>query len=69
MPDTWYPLAIRRDGPAWKVNPSPRDTAEKKGIVVHSPEGSLVAALHSLDSDRHASWHFTLGKNGDLYQH
>jgi hypothetical protein len=69
MPSTWLDTAIREPGPDTKTNAVPRFTSEKKGIVVHSAEGSLEAAFAVLHGPRSASWHFTLAKDGRLFQH
>lgn len=61
-PATWRPTdkhGYRKD-----------DTCLGLGIVAHSMEGSLAAAFGELDrTDRQASWHFSVAKNGDVYQH
>ena len=65
----WYPAAQRDHGPANKtggygfVEPS-----IKVGIVAHSAEGSLQAALNVLATGP-TSWHFTNPKSGGLLQH
>lgn len=64
---TWLDWTIRRPGPPFKryletVN-------RQEGFVCHSVEGSLAAAFAVLDGQRQASWHFTLDKDGTLYQH
>lgn len=63
-----YPPAIWR--PTDKHGYKKDDTCLGLGIVAHSMEGSLAAAFGELDRlDRQASWHFSVAKNGDVYQH
>jgi len=46
------------------------DTCLGEGIVAHSMEGPLAAAFGELDRpDRQASWHFSIAKDGTVYQH
>jgi len=67
----WLPGATRRDAPASKHGyggvPEPQ---AKQGIVFHSMEGSLAAALGELDKlSRQASWTFSNPKSGPMLQH
>ena len=63
----WVEWATRRDGPANKVY---SQANRQQGIVLHSVEGWLTGAFGELDKpERQASWHFTLGLDGTLYQH
>jgi len=63
----WIEWATRRDGPANKVY---SQANRQEGIVLHSVEGWLAGAFGELDkTERQASWHFTLGLDGTLYQH
>lgn len=63
-----YPPAIWR--PTDKHGYGNDDNCLGLGIVAHSMEGSLRAAFGELDRpDRQASWHFSVAKNGDVYQH
>lgn len=63
-----YPPAIWRPCP--KHGYRHDDTLREEGIVGHSMEGSLAAAFGELDRlDRDASWHFSVAKDGDVYQH
>ena len=63
-----YPPATWR--PTGKHGYGNDDTLRKEGIVGHSMEGSLAAAFGKLDRpDRQASWHFSVAKSGDVYQH
>lgn len=63
----WYPGALRRDGPHLKVWP---DCNRVEGVICHSMEGSIAAALVELDrADRQASWHFSVQANGLVQQH
>ncbi len=66
----WAPFAIRRPGPAEKVGYGPLRSSAKEGIVAHSMEGLLGAAFGELDRpDRQASWHFSIARGGEIYQH
>lgn len=73
MSKTWYPKATQRDGPASKQgygSHPQRALGEIGGIVGHSMEGSLSAALGELDKlDRRASWAFSNPKVGPMLQH
>jgi len=67
----WLPGATRRDAPASKHGyggvPEPQ---AKQGVVFHSMEGSLAAALGELDKlSRQASWTFSNPKSGPMLQH
>jgi N-acetylmuramoyl-L-alanine amidase len=71
---TRIPWAVWRPGPPSKrgyggVTSNSLDW--KEGEVKHSAEGSLAAMFAVLDSDRQASWHFSLPKAGPVrvYQH
>lgn len=64
---TWISWATHRDGPSDKMYP---ETNKREGLVLHSVEGSLAGAFSVLaNPDREASWHFTCGIDGKLYQH
>lgn len=63
----WVDWAVKRPGPATKVYAQANAVS---GIVCHSSEGWLAGAVGELDKpDRQASWHFTTGLDGSLYQH
>ena len=63
----WVEWAQRRDGPPQKMF---SQANAHLGIVLHSVEGWLGGAFGELDKpDRQASWHFTNGLDGTLYQH
>lgn len=66
MPALWYPRAVRREGPAFKVRGLNTVTA----FVGHSAEG-WRAGLHSeLDRlDRGAAWHCSVLTDGTVEQH
>lgn len=65
--DGWLTWATRRPGPPEKVY---SQTNAGMGIVVHSVEGWLAGAFGELDKpERQASWMFTCGLDGTLYQH
>lgn len=64
------PGAIYRPGPPSKVGYGAVKTSRKEGVVAHSMGGSLAAALAELDRpDREASWHFSIARGGEIYQH
>ncbi len=66
------PFAIRRPGPSWKTGyPGVAATslAEKEGEVKHNAQGSLAGALAVLDGPQQSSWHFTIAKDGKIFQH
>ena len=69
--DGWLTRAVRRDMPATKHGYGGfAEPGHKYGLVVHSMEGSLTAALGELDNpDRRASWTFSNPKVGPLIQH
>ena len=64
-----YVWAVQRPGPPEKVGYGNVTTRQGTGAVVHSAEGSLASALAVLESERQVSWHFTVSKNGLVYQH
>ncbi len=67
---TWMPWAVRRPGPPQKVGYGSLRSSAKEGVVAHSMEGHLAAALAELDRpDRAASWHFSIATDGTIYQH
>ena len=61
-----YPDAIWRASP--KHGYPSTDTHANEGVVIHSAEGSLAAALGVIDGPREASWHFFVCKDGKVYQ-
>ena len=62
-----YPNAIWRESP--KHGYPSTDMHANEGVVIHSAEGSLAAALGVIDGPREASWHFFVCKDGKVYQH
>lgn len=61
-----YPAAIWDPGPAWKQNGGLNSC---RGVVCHSMVGSWQAARNELmRPDRRASWHFSVLKDGSVYQ-
>lgn len=63
----WYPAALVHAGPAWKQRPG-RNPG--KGVVCHSAEGSWYGLQHEIGrADRGAAWHFSVLKDGLVYQH
>ncbi len=70
MPSGWYPWAWAEGGPAGKVGAIGGVLHRTgKGAVIHSAEGSLQAALAVLNGPKLASWHFTVAKEGQVFQH
>ena len=67
--DLWYPKAIRLDGPAWKQGYAGITTRQGKGLIGHSAEGRLTAALSTLDSSSQVSWCLFNTYDGTFYQH
>lgn len=66
-PDGWVSWALRRPGPANKLYST---TNGGHGIVWHSMEGWMAGSLAELDKpERQASWMFSIGLDGILYQH
>ena len=65
--DLWYPAATILRGPPDKFWPE-RNTCA--GVILHSMGGRLDVALDMLaDTALRKSWHFSIGKNGIVYQH
>ena len=62
-----YPAAIWR-GTDKHGYPN-TDAHLQNGVVIHSMEGSLQAGFGVLDGPRQASWHFSISKTGEVYQH
>lgn len=46
-----------------------RHTEGVKRVIIHSAEGYRAGMFATLDGSREASWHFSLMKNGEVYQH
>jgi len=65
---SWYPAAISELGPDWKAG-GVEAFRHGKGAVVHSAEGSLEGAFSVLRGPRQASWHFSVAKDGRVFQH
>lgn len=64
---TWYGPAVRHLGPVSKVWPEPN---QHVGVVLHSMEGYIAAALAEIDDvNVPLSWHFSIDKQGIVYQH
>lgn len=73
--DLWYPGAHIYNGPAIKTTGRPFDA---HGVTMHSMTGRFDVAMQMLqDVSRNArghysnpvSWHFSIKKNGTIYQH
>jgi N-acetyl-anhydromuramyl-L-alanine amidase AmpD len=69
MPSTYVPVALVQPGPLEKTGQPPHQTRQGAGVVIHSAEGTLESALAVLAGPKRASWHLTVGKDGDYYQH
>ena len=65
----WYPKAIAIPGPAWKQGYAGITVRQGKGLMGHSAEGRLNAALGVLDSNVKSSWCLFNAYDGILYQH
>ena len=62
----WFPSAIVYAGPWWKRH----GTMTQKGVVCHSAEGSRSGLLSEIArTSRGDAWHFSVMKDGDIYQH
>lgn len=62
-----YAQAVWRPGAAGKVYP---DQNRVEGIVCHSAEGSIDGLLRRVaDPAAQVSWHFSVAKDGTVYQH
>lgn len=58
----WYPGAIRRLGPTWKVGYSfVGESGPKRGDTKHSAEGWWPGIHSALDGPDRKSWQFTIG--------
>jgi N-acetyl-anhydromuramyl-L-alanine amidase AmpD len=60
-----YPLAISHPGSPSKTYPS---VNARLGAICHSAEGSLAALLNGIDNGPF-SWHFSVAKDGRVFQH
>ena len=65
----WFPGVISEPGPVDKTGYPNLNVRRGKGVVCHSAEGSLESALAVLAGPRRASWHFTVAKDGRVFQH
>lgn len=70
MSDTWYPGAVRRLGPAVKIQSR---TNPASGIVLHSAVGYRAGLYSVLDNTAPpratVAWHFSVYQNGTVEQH
>lgn len=67
---TWYPKAIVRPGPASKTGYGTLQVNAKRGVVCHSMVGFFAGAMAELDKlERRASWHFSILRDGRVFQH
>lgn len=62
----WYPGAVIRPGPAWKVNANP---LWPQGVVCHSAVGFAGGLHDELDGNNSKSWHFSIMYSGLVEQH
>ncbi len=65
----WYENAIRDPAPEWKTGYSFLSLNLRQGAVYHSMVGAFAAARARLFGDDRASWHFSVLKDGTIYQH
>ena len=66
----WYPAAIVRPGPASKTGYGSLVYNFTQGVVCHSMVGYYGGAMAELDKlTRRASWHFSVNRDGKVYQH
>jgi len=61
-----YPKATWRPGPEWKTWGA---TNAGAGAILHSMEGYEAGAWGVLDSMSQASWHFSVMRDGRVFQH
>ncbi len=68
---TWLSFCARRPGPPHKqgYGTGDRTLAQIEGVVDHSAEGPLAAAMGVLDGPRQSSWTFFLPKEREPLQH
>lgn len=66
---SWYPSATPDPGPAWKQGYSFATHNLGRGVVLHSMVGTYPGARARLMGDDRASWHFSVLKDGTVYQH
>lgn len=65
-----YPLATFRAGPASKSGYDGLTVNFKQGVVCHSMVGYYAGAMAELDKlTRRASWHFSVLRDGRVFQH
>lgn len=65
----WYVSALKRETSKYGYGST---TAHTKGVVrviIHSAEGYRAGMFAVLDGPRKSSWHFSVMKNGEVYQH
>ena len=65
-----YPDAIWRPGPPSKQGYASYPKNFAQGVVLHSMVGYFGGAMAELDKlERRASWHFSINRDGKVYQH
>ena len=72
--DSYYPEAVQRPGPAEKTYAHVNSV---EGVILHSMVGGLAGAYTVLDDVRvtpvnvyrAGSWHFSIARDGTVYQH
>lgn len=69
MPKDWYPAAVVKLGPDWKTGSGAGWTRDGQGAVVHSAEGYAEGILSVLMGKAFVSWHFSVLKDGTVWQH
>lgn len=70
MASLWMPGAEKRPGPVAKIGyPAFGNKGPKRGDVKHSAEGTAAGLLVVLNGARRASWHFSVLKDGTIWQH
>lgn len=62
----WLSWCVKDPGPAWKQN---WGINGGKGIIPHSAEGYRPAMLNILHGSSRDSWHFSVFKEKEVYQH
>lgn len=69
MPAPAFPFAESRPGPEPKTG-YPGDTRRYgRGVVVHSAEGMRSGMMNVLRGSAPKSWHFSVLKDGEIWQH
>jgi N-acetyl-anhydromuramyl-L-alanine amidase AmpD len=64
-----FPTGSWRPGPKSKQGYDGLAVNAVKGVICHSMVGSFAGAMSRLDSADRASWHFSVCKDGRVFQH